>query len=402
MKKNVFLFVTMLSLVALVGCKKGNKPTDSTDTGAGTDTATETDTGTETGGETETGTDTDTGTEDTRPDYEIGDAKAEDGTGLMFSEVVGYNVKDASVIEENDSTRYIVYVTNETNKGKQVFAARKAVKEEGAWKYEEKHIIFRGNAAENAWDKEIFQPSVIKGTFAYNSTNYSYLMAYQGAADKSNYNNHIGLAVTNDILGEWVRVGDAPILENPEIYESSYGFGSPELVSHNKEGQAYLFYSFGETSLSGERVKTADFSNLNNIKLEEGYAELPTKGLTGRDDNIISNAGFALTEAGKLYIAGDGMPDASAPGCATSFEVASASLNILQSHLEEWESIGKVTGLDTMDDEKLGWDELFSPVFVRDAYGYINPAKLEVVYSTFDVDIADAAYTGQLCLYEVK
>lgn len=344
------------------------------------------------------------GEQDNTPAYEKGDKKAEDGAGLMFSETIGFNTKDATVLEENSETRYVIYASNETAKGKQVFAARKATKENGAWKYHEKHIILRPNADENAWDQAIFQPSVIKGKFNLTGTEYHYLMAYQGNEDGTNYNNHIGLAVTNDILGEWVRVGNAPILENPELFENSFGFGSPELVSYDNEGLAYLFYSFGETTLSGTRVKTANFADLDHIQLEAGYAELPVTGLIGRDDSITSNAGFAISQDGKLYYAGDGMPDSNAPGCATSFEVAKANLDIIQKFDEQWTSIEKLTGLDTMDEDKLGWDELFSPTFVRDEYGKVDTTagKLEVVYSTFDVDSGDASYTGQLALHVVN
>ena len=336
---------------------------------------------------------------DTRPDYEKGDKKAEDGSGLMFFETVGYNTKDATVFEEDENNRYIIYASNETAKGKQVFAARKATKENDVWTYGEKHIVLRGAEGDDAWDKAIYQPSVIKGLFNYNATEYHYLMAYQGN-DGTQFNNHIGLAVSNDVLGEWTRVGEDPLLENPELYEASFGFGSPELISYNQAGLAYLFYSFGETFLSGTRVKTADFSDLNNINLEAGYAELPVAGLIGRDDNITSNAGFAIDQNNKLYIANDGMPDSNAPGCATSFEVAKADLEIIQEYDKSWTSIQTLGSLDTMEGDKLGWDELYSPAFVRDAYGHINTesGKLEVVYSTYDTDIGDAAYTGQLAL----
>ena len=397
MKNSKYLFLlTVISLIGLTGCKakdvknKGNEG-DKTPSGEVTPGGDE--------GQGGSGGDT-----DTTPAYEKGDKKAVDGVGLMFSETVGFNTKDATIFEENENTRYVIYASNETEKGAQVFAARKAEKVEGAWKFGEKHIILRGATGEDAWDKAIFQPSVIKGEFHYAETEYHYLMAYQGNEDGTNYNNHIGLAVSNDILGEWVRVGNKPILENPELYEGSFGFGSPELVSYNEHGQAYLFYSFGETTLSGTRVKTADFLDLGHIVLEAGYAELPVKGLVGRDDNITSNAGFAISQDGKLYYAGDGMPSSNAPGCATAFEVASAKLDIIQAFDEEWTSIERVSSLDTMDDEKLGWDELFSPSFVRDAFGRVNTSasKLEVVYSTFDEDAgANARYTGQLCSYEV-
>ena len=338
------------------------------------------------------------------PIYEQGDKKAEDGVGLMFSETIGFNTKDATVFDENENTRYVVYASNETAKGKQVFAARKATKVEGSWKYQEKHVIFRASQDENAWDQAIFQPSVIKGEFHLGETEYHYLMAYQGNEDGSNYNNHIGLAVANDVLGEWTRVGNAPLIENPELFENSFGFGSPELISYDEQGKAFLFYSFGETTLSGTRVKTANFEDLDHIQLEAGYAELPVTGLIGRDDSITSNAGFAISQDGKLYYAGDGMPDSNAPGCATSFEVAKANLDIIQKFDEQWTSIEKLTGLDTMDEDKLGWDELFSPTFVRDEYGKVDTTagKLEVVYSTFDVDSGDASYTGQLALHVVN
>ena len=97
---------------------------------------------------------------DTRPDYEKGDKKAEDGSGLMFFETVGYNTKDATVFEEDENNRYIIYASNETAKGKQVFAARKATKENDVWTYGEKHIVLRGAEGDDAWDKFINQVSL--------------------------------------------------------------------------------------------------------------------------------------------------------------------------------------------------------------------------------------------------
>ena len=396
-KKSLFL-LSIVALVGLVGCKGKNKQ----NTPSGGEEQQQPSGGGEGEGQGGEGQGGGGGQTDTTPEYEKGDKKAVDGVGLMFEETVGFNTKDATVFEEDENTRYIIYASNETAKGAQVFAARKAVKEAGEWKYGEKHIIFRGAEGE-AWDKAISQPSVIKGEFHLGETVYSYLMAYQGNEDGSNYNNHIGLAVSNDVLGEWVRVGEDPLIENPELYEGSFGFGSPELVSYNEHGQAFLFYSFGETLLSGTRVKTADFSDLEHINLEAGYAELPVEGLIGRDDNITSNAGFAIAND-KLYYAGDGMPSSNAPGCASAFEVASASLDIIQEFDKQWTSIETVGSLDTMDDEKLGWDELFSPSFVRDEFGHIDTSdgKFEVVYSTFDEDAGEnARYTGQLCLYEI-
>ena len=135
---------------------------------------------------------------DYRP-YEDGEAKNKKGFGTIFDEVIGYNTKDAAVIQEGEE-RYVVYASNEIAQGKQVFAARKATLVDGKWQYGAKNIVLRGN--ESSWDKNIYNPSIIKGNFSYQGTTYNYLMAYNGNAN-GDVNNHIGLAVTNDILSEY-------------------------------------------------------------------------------------------------------------------------------------------------------------------------------------------------------
>ena len=183
--KSLFL-LTVLPLFAITGCKSKEPAQPGGDTPSGDPSG-----GGQGGG----------GDIDTTPEYEKGEKKAVEGSGLMFQETVGFNTKDATVFDLDENTRYVIYASNEVAKGPQVFAARKATKADGVWTYGEKHIILRGATGEDAWDKAIYQPSVIKGSFHLGETTYSYLMAYQGNEDGSNYNNHIGLAVSNDILG---------------------------------------------------------------------------------------------------------------------------------------------------------------------------------------------------------
>ena len=393
--KKIHLSCLFLSLFLLVSCNNSSN-TNSSDTNTNTGTNTNTtspSTGTSTGG-------------DDLPIYEQGEQKDVNGTGLLFKESLGFNTKDASVFDENGE-RYVIYASQEEAKGKQVFAARKGVNNNGEWEYGEKHIVFRGS--ENSWDNYIYQPSIVKGTFSYQQESYSYLLAYQGNEYGDNYNNHIGLAVSNNIFGEWVRVGNTPILENPEIFEASFGYGSPVLNSIDKQGKVMLTYAFGETQISGVRVKQCDFSNLNEIIVEEGYAELPSEGLIGRDDGILSNVGLAIkdNENHDIILANDGAPSLNIPGCASSFEIAIASSDILSSTLAKWTSIKKVTGFDTMDmnnDESLGWDELYSPEIVTNEYGYISSdaTSIEVIYSTFNEGVMDSNYTASLCSIEVN
>lgn len=327
------------------------------------------------------------------------------GTGTLFKEYLGFNTKDAAVIEENGE-RYVVYASNEQYQAEQVFAARKATKTDGIWVYGDKKIVLRGNSS--SWDKNIYNPSIMKGTFSYGGTAYSYLMAYNGNSNNSDLNNHIGLAVTNDILGEWTRVGSAPVVSNPENQEAAYGLGSPSLVSYDSLGKGYLFYSVGEIDVSYAAVKTFDFSNLDSLKIESGFATIPVKGLNdAQDTNVIVNAGFGISaDKSTLYMVKDRLPQSSnKPNQSVAVEVAKAPISIIQNHNIEWESIEIINSFKTMDvddEESLGWDEIYSGEFVSNEFGYIALDNIEVVYSTFDEESSDVNHSSTLASYLVN
>lgn len=376
MNKKLLTFITLISLTSLLACTKHN------------------------GGNTSSGDD-----DDNRP-YEQGEAKNNKGFGTLFNEVLGYNTKDASVIQDGNE-RYITYASNETEKGAQVFAARKATLENGKWSYGAKKIVFR--PTESGWDQRISNPAVVKGTFNYQGTAYQYLMAYN-ATDGSDFNNHIGLAVSNDLLTEWKRVGNKPILENPEVQESAYGYGSPSLISYDQGGKGYMFYAAGETDVSYEAVKTYDFSDLDHPVLEAGYSSMPITGITDKVEGnaVIVNAGFALSNDGNnLYMVRDRLPQsASRPNQSTEVEVARASKNIVRDFGLSWTVTDNVTGMKTMDMEdpdSLGWDEIYSGEFVTDPYGKLLPGTTaELIYSTFDEESSAPAYSSTLASYEVQ
>ena len=342
------------------------------------------------------------------PPYEDGEAKTLKGAGTIFNEVLGYNTKDASIIQLGEE-RYVVYASNETEQGAQVFAARKGTLVEGKWVYGEKHIVLKGQEDTEKWDYNIYNPSVMKGTFSYQNTQYQYLIAYNGNNNNNGVNNHIGLAVTNDLLGQYVRVGENPIIANPEIYEASYGYGCPSLVSYNQAGQGYLFFAVGDTDVSYTAVKTFDFTNLDQMVLESGYSALPISGISDKvqGEAIITNASFALSSDGnKIMMVRDRLPgSANRPGQTTELEVSKANLAILQDISESWENVEFITGMKTIDmedEESLGWDQIYSGDFVTDGYGkLLNAQKAEVLYSTYDEDSNAALYSSTLAMYEV-
>ena len=340
------------------------------------------------------------------PAYERGEKKALKGTGTIFNEALGFNTKDASTFEE-DGVRYVIYATNESSQGKQVFAARKATKVNDKWVYQKKNIIFKGDS--EGWDKNIFNPSVVKGEFAYQGTTYSYLMAYNGNDNNDGTNNHIGIAVSNNVLSGWKRVGNRPILSNPEVFEASYGFGSPSLVSYDKHGKGYLFYAVGEREVSFTALRTYDFSDLDNLVIEGGYTSLPITGLTDKVEGeaIIMNAGFALSKDGNnIYMVRDRLPQsANRPNQTTEVEIDKAELSIVNDLSQRWTVVDNITGMKTVDFEdesSLGWDQIYSGDLVTDAYGQLlNADNCEVVYSTYDEESRLPSYSSTLAVYGI-
>lgn len=372
-KKIVFIIVSLMSVSALVACNK-NKENNSSDSGP-------------------------------KP-YETGEKKNLKGTGTIFNEVIGYNTKDASIFEDGDA-RYVVYASNETEKGAQVFAARKATKVDGKWVYGDKSIILKGE--ENSWDQRIYNPSILKGQYSYQGTTYQYLMAYNGNNNSNGTDNHIGLAVSNDVLSGWKRVGSQPIMRNPEVFEASYGFGSPSLVSYDQQGKGYLFYAVGEREVSFTAMKSFDFSNLDQMVLEGGYTSLPITGLTDKVEGaaIIMNAGFALSNDGaSLMMVRDRLPQsANKPNQTSEVEIDKASLAILSDVSQSWTVVDNITGMKTMDvddEESLGWDQIYSGEFITDPYGkLLSFTNAEVLYSTYDEEASEPSYSSTLAVYGV-
>ena len=333
--------------------------------------------------------------------------KTAHGTGALFTEYEGYSAFDAKVFEEN-GVRYITYMSNPTKDvDSNAVYVRKGTKVDGKWVYGEKYLAV--SPSENGWDKKITAPSVVTGEFKNGTTTYKYLMAYQGSEGKAdNTKNSIGFAVSNDMLGTWTKVGDAPILQCSS--DSIYGYGSPELVNYDKKGQLILAYTWGEATLTCTAVQKIDASDLTDIAVDPGYAQLPSKGLVdGAATPIFANAGFAF--GASLYTVRDVYPlSGNAPGHSTSIEVSKASLDILTSAEEKWTPIKTISGTDTMDDDdedSLGWDEVYSPSFVTNGVGEILDAKkLEIVYTGQDEKgttyTNDYRFSSFVCSYDVS
>ena len=105
-------------------------------------------------------------------------------------------------------------------------------------------------------------------------------MAYNGT-DEGTSNKHIGLAVTNDILSEWTRVGNQPILKNPdghfELIQDTHGFvvGWEKSMKYNeytlklKKGSKLFLYTDGVPEATGPTGKFGRDATLEALRKYE-------------------------------------------------------------------------------------------------------------------------------------
>lgn len=302
-----------------------------------------------------------------------------------------------SIMEEDDGTLHVYYCTNkgESSWGSMVYidyiGYRKGTPAgNGTYTWSDETIVLSPSAS-GAWDdKHNCDPSVIKGSFNYNETTYSYLMAYLGCTEGDI--NDIGLAVANAPEGPWVKVGTTPIIdyEYDETSTNNWGVGQPSLVNKGgaDSGAVWLFYTRGDKTSTRTIVYSADFSDLNNPVLGT-KVKLRNNGLVTTDtgaDSIINNADFAYDDArGVLYSASGCHPfPTTTPNYiagqfrVNSFRFGGTDIKELNDNNA---SAGTWKYLATVGSEDTGFARNHNVGLVRDEYGHTDGNILTVFYT---------------------
>lgn len=323
------------------------------------------------------------------------------GTPILFDEGMSYYNASPSVVQESETTRYIFYTVNKTaDKDDTVIAVRKADMVDGAWNYGEKKIILSGS--ESGWDSTfIANPAVVKGAFALNGENYSWLMAYQGTNTNTQGNYNIGLAVAKEPLGEWVKVGTSPVIEyDEEGFGDAYGVGEASLVSYDKEGKVYLFHSMGDMLTTGIYVCELDAADLSNIKGATRQNAVTNFGLVdpGAAVPTFADTDFKLdSESGMLYAVRNYYPvAATAPNLPIAVQLISMPLADLYKANSEWTVIEEqINDLDLSTAENDGWERVYSACIVGDEYGRVDNAtslELNLTVTSYDKETFEYLY----------
>ncbi len=325
-------------------------------------------------------------------DYSAGEKKTMYGEDAIFDEALGWANSDPSAIQQTDGTRYVYYTANETLFDTDyAIVCRKGNKSNGGYEYVDRKTVL--TVSETGWDSfHIGSADVIKGIFNYQGTTYSYLMAYQAnAIEDEERCFEIGLAVSNDPHGEFVKVGTKAILSNDatQSKDSVLGFYAPSLVSNDGAGNIKLFYTYGDAFGHFQYFADIDCSNLDNIK-PFGSIILSGEGLaTGEGIVMFPNADFIYdAEEGRYYVIKDFSPSADTlPRKAYQIELAVIDEdNIYTADLYNvWDSLQIVNGFTVMGDGD-GWERLYSGCIVSDEYGKkLSGNDIEILYNACDI-----------------
>ena len=115
----------------------------------------------------------------------------------------------------------------------------------------------------SGWDScHVGDPSVIKGTFSYHSTNYSYAMYFTGTYSAPGYDGHIGVAFSNDGIN-WVKDSANPIISPLSSATTQYGAGMPT-VYEASNGTITMCYFDSTGESQNFMVTSTDGINFSN------------------------------------------------------------------------------------------------------------------------------------------
>ena len=290
-----------------------------------------------------------------------------------------------AVIELEDGTRYVYYCTNQKSYDvTDYIGCRKGTPNaDGTYTYGEERIVL--SPSEDLWDAHhTCDPSVICGDFTYKGTSYRYLMAYLGCTSYDSQDNKIGLAVANSPEGPFVKVGNAPIVDftmDPTVTVFQWGVGQPSLVSMDKGGKVWLFYTRGDKNGTRTVVRICDFSSLDAPVLgaETKVSTMGLKDLHGNAD-ILNNGDFVFDPAAdRFYAASDCHPNPSdTPNyIASHFRLTYFAKPVFTSAL--WKTVA------TIGESETGFARNHNVGLARDIYGHLPHDGFITVYYTVSV-----------------
>lgn len=353
-------------------------------------------------------------------------------TGLapIFEESLGYYNEHPSVIRVNEKLQYVYYTRNEIKYDNQsdTIAVRCGNKVGEKWVYSDYKTILK--PSNDSWDSfSVSSPDVIKGVFNYQGETYNYLMAYVGSNTVGRMNGQIGFAVSKTPDGNFVKVGDKPIVEFDKEDQSITGIQNfrglqePSLVSYDKKGKIQLFYSFYGQKHENQTIEIygqfystqvieIDATNLDKI-IKGGRMVVETSGLVDiLNGPQLYNSDWALDPFSYSYVAvrnfgsnlrvfpekTEGIQLLTAPiEVINQIDVAQKKDIVWQFYNRNIQNISGIMTSDDYSDDPTRWNGyelVYSASVVTDEYGWlISPNNVEILFTS-------SATSGSLMLQE--
>ncbi len=326
------------------------------------------------------------------------------GIAPAFEEPLGHYNESPSVIESGAGVRYMYYTRNalafdETSSS---IAVRVGREKNGRWEYGASTTVL--SLSQSGWDSKYIQSAdVIAGDFSYNGERYSYLMAYAATDNLSGkYDCSIGFALSDSPTGQFVRVGEAPFVQyQPDIYMTSSfvkGCSEPSLVSYDRGGKFYLFYSLFEPHGKSSYCIEVDGSDMNNIARSGRILVSKENIIDTGSHSAIVGADWSWDEAnGEFVVVRDyWLLSSTAPGVAEAVQVVRGGKSVLyevENYGEEFDGgwitvarkIGQTsTGLEDADDpeKQTGYPRIYSACITTDLYGHSLSSQRVDLYFT--------------------
>ena len=201
-----------------------------------------------------------------------------------------------TIMFEGGNTIHIWYCSNKDsgNVTDYIGYRKGTLHSDGKWTFTDKELVL-SHGASGEWDsRHACDPSIIKGEFNYKGEKYNYLMAYLGCLTSNGNVNEVGIAVSKNPEGPWVKYDNNPFANYKDSNEygtdgaNFWGYGQPSVVNLNKKGRVLLFYTKGVKTGTYTQCEEWDLSNLDSpVKIAS--MKVGDGGAIG----ILNNADFA-------------------------------------------------------------------------------------------------------------
>jgi F5/8 type C domain len=269
-------------------------------------------------------------------------------------------------------------------------------------------VLFPGTSG---WDRvHVCDTSIVKGDVSYNGVQYVWVMFYLGNDLECSCHNAIGVAVSQDVGGPWIKY-PAPLITYADYATNTsyWGVGQQSATVINaSQGRFALFYRQDDSSGYRAMLREVNLHDLNNPVLGTAR-QVTTAGwdATAEDSCCFINFDVAYDPTRNRFFAlGEQYPfSGSVNGPYPGF--VDYNLNVYSIASEDvWQSTGQWRFEGSINPSNTGFYRNHNAGIKRDLYGLLpDPQRLDVILtdscandpgSYEPCDATEAAYSYDL------